>query len=360
MGASSLINNYALNKLYQADEFSQLKLDSLVANDDNIQFRTNLKYLQALHGNAQGDITGAIKKITEIYPDKSESQAYFLEILGDLYLKQNESKLAADYYLRADSLGKPKANLKKALAYFNAGKVLPIYDQIAALNREGQPVPNWLKNYTLGESVASDSLVFYDQYADFAQKNGLSAFLTFNQLQNETLRVTLVADWLYYKWEDFGTEQRQLMLDYLARVTQGQQNSLLKIMSLRQSEEKSGNTKESLQQLQQIKPVNQQEKYLYAFLEAVWGYELGDKSKSLATLAQLSRQQPFMVDETIQICNILAENDGLEYTAYDALLDGTFINSQSPKLLIAYIMLAEKLNLGSYADTAKEKLGQLQ
>ncbi|HAI76963.1 MAG TPA: hypothetical protein DCM08_12020 [Microscillaceae bacterium] len=346
--------NFGINRLQDSDSSAVLMIEKLVKDKKNPDFAHRLQFIMACHWYYHGRTGEAVRLLSAIPSIKTD--AYFNKILGLWLLEHNALPNALDYFKKAITLGdspsqfylavcltemgdwKAAQEIWTVIQQETSGATMKLATQISAL-LQPNPKP--------ADDADRYGLVYYHQ-----EKQPATALIkvfeaitepNYKALAGVSLMKLLVSQ---RKYEEAEAVYKQIKQEGLRAFVQSEVNeAYLHWLWAR------GSYQTLLEQVDRLTLFKRQ-LYKKNFYKAVALEKTGAADQAEIWYLRAFQALPFDEDVLIGVANFFERFKQDKDRAYKIITDGVRFNPYSVKLQQTYAILALKVGLDNYAETA--------
>ncbi len=366
---ATLLNNYCIKYATSLDTAFIRQAYAIASDSLNSDYSEALKASLAFGYYHQGNVTKALQILAELAYISQSHHGKFNYIMGLWALEQKNPELASSYFTYADTYDYKDAKFYNAISLLESGNVSQAFvawdSVLNSKNTEQQAIALQIKKILMLQPSEAAGLRDAEKYQYCRYRIGIRDSSTFNRLlnsfENPNYKAQAILDMSrrYYDADQLVPAIRYFnRIAGLALSDKRLYNDVrhfeLQMLASRgearilASQINNGTTFTSSQAL---------EKMLYTALIAESG---GDTTLARKNYEILATYNPYLEEGIIAAGNFFRAHSTDNLKAYSILAEAIQINSNSIRLLKAYVAEASRVGFDDYAGSAALRLRALE
>jgi tetratricopeptide (TPR) repeat protein len=367
--SATLLNNYIIHHARSLDTTFTNRAFRIVSDSVNLDFSEALKASLAYAYYHQGNVTRALQILAELVYISQTYQGKFNYIMGLWALEQGNPELASSYFTFADTYDYKEARFYNAIALTegrNVGEALAAWDSVQLRGEEGeQQIAAGIKRILLLSSAEAMTLSDADKYQFCRYRVGLRDSLFFDRLvntfDNHNYKAQALLDISRHYYDAgymrpairFYNRVAGLDLTDSTLYNDVRHFELLMLASRKELRTLAAQINKGIT----FGPSRSLEKMLYTGLLAAAS---GDTTRAAKHFEILGAWNPYFDEGILAAADFFRNHDKKGMKPYTLLAEAIHINTNSIRLLRAYIDEALRQGFDEYAASAGERLRYLE
>ncbi len=366
---ATLLNNYILKNAKSLDSTFTNAAYIIASDSLNSDFNEAVKYSLAFAYYHQGNVAKALSILAELTYISQSYQGKYNYTMGLWALEQANPELAASYFSYADTHDYKQAKFYHAIALSEQGKIneaLAAWDTVALSKDENEKyIAARMKQMLSIPLTEVAALSDADKYQFLRYRMGLRDSLVFNRIVETFTNVNYKAQAILdLSKKYFEADQLKPAIHYFNRLAGLQltdkklyddfRHTELRMLAYRKE------TKTLANQINNDITFNNSqalEKMLYTALLAESN---GDIALARKNYSVLGRYNPYFEEGIIAAANFERSQNEKSLNAYNVLAEAMQINTNSVRLIKAYILEAARQGFDEYVQVAMMQLEEVQ
>ena len=366
---ATLLNNYIIKYATSLDTVFINKAYALASDSTNEGFSEALKSSLAFAYYHHGNVTKALEILGELAYISQSYQGKFNYIMGLWALEQGNAELASSYFSYSDTHTYKDAKFYNAIALTEAGKrssAVALWDSVANGRDEAQKeIAARMKRILALQPSEVMTLSDAEKYQYCRYNIKLADSILFNRISNSFESADYKAQALLdYSRKFFEADLMTPAIRFYNRIAGLELSNKKLYDDVRHAELIMLAYRRELPQLtsQMNKDVSFDgtrflEKTLYTALMAE---STGDSTTAEQNYRILGAYNPYFEEGIIAAANFYRKKGGDRLQPYNVLAEAIQVNASSIRLLKAYINEAFSQGFDEYANSAAERLAELE
>jgi hypothetical protein len=366
---ATLLNNYVLKNAKTLDSTFTDAACAIASDSLNGDYNEALKYSLAFAYYHQGNVAKALSILAELVYISQSYQGKYNYTMGLWALEQGNPQIAATYFSYADTYNYKQAKFYQAISFSEAGKsdyAFAAWDSVSRSKDENEKyIADKMKHLLTISVQDAFTLSDADKYQFLRYRAGLRDSVVFNRMAETFTNVNYKAQAILdFSKKYFEADQMKPAIHYFNRLAGLQLTDKKLYEDLRHTELRMlayrNNTRTLATQINNDITFDNSralEKMLYTALVAE---SSGDVELARKNYKALGRYNPYFEEGIIAAANFERKQNEQSLNAYNVLAEAIQVNTNSVRLLKAYIMEASRQGFDGYAQSAMEQLQKVQ